>query len=167
MHVFSSKNINSTRVLVINPDEWDRGLVKSMIFLMRIVNRKLVIVEIMAAAICRPFSTYSFLKIYWHSCCMDGSEKLNRLLLQKHVTNVWLVEVLAYVYDGIVIWSQLTELTLMKMLHNDTSVVQMAINTKMMIIAKVTLKILLHIPISRLSQLIYSGSLTLSLIIRS
>jgi tRNA isopentenyl-2-thiomethyl-A-37 hydroxylase MiaE len=141
--------------------------VKSIIFLLRIVKMKLVTVEMTAAAIWSPFYIYNFLKICTQSCWIDGSEKSNRLLLQKHVICVWLVVLLAYANVGIVTPSQLVELTLMKILHIDTKVEQTAINTKIMMIAKITRNILLQTSRSRLSQLIYSGSLTLSLITRN
>ena len=58
-----NRKMKRTRVLVTKLEEKDFGLVKSTTFLMIIENKAFVTVEMTAAAIWSPFSTYSFLKI--------------------------------------------------------------------------------------------------------
>lgn len=149
-------------VFVISELENERGLVKSTIF--RIMNEKmaLVMIEIRAAAICRPFSTYSFWKISLHSSWIDESPKFSRLLLQKQVFSVEFDVVLATVKVILGTPSQLVELTLMKILQSDTSVEHTAMKTTMIIIATVIRINRLQELTSILSQLISSGSLTFS-----
>jgi len=80
--------------------------------------------------------------------------KLKRLLLQKHVTYVELEVLYACVVVRVGTPLQLTEFTLMKMLHSETSVEQIAMNATMMMKANRILVNLLHAPTSRLYQLI-------------
>jgi hypothetical protein len=61
--VLRRRNRKRTRVLVIRELEKDLGLVKFMMERIMREKRALVRVEITAAAICRPFYTYSFLNI--------------------------------------------------------------------------------------------------------
>lgn len=51
------KKMKSTIVLLMRAELCDLGLVNSMTFLTMMENRALVMVEMMAATICSPFST--------------------------------------------------------------------------------------------------------------
>ena len=78
-----------------------------------------------------------------------------------------LVVVEAILYVTPVTPEQFIAFVLIKILHNATSVEEIAKNTIITINAIIILKNLLNIPISKLSQLIYYGAGTFSFLILS
>jgi hypothetical protein len=105
------------------------------------------------------------LKISLQSCWTSWFQKLKSSLLQKHVTTFVSVDVLATVKVVSSKPEQFIAFDWMKILQRATNVEQTIMKRSMIKIAKRTLEILLHQVISKLSQLIYYGSVTLEFFI--
>ena len=131
------------------------GLVKATILSNRIPKIKLEIDEIAAATICNKFYIYNVVKIYLQTYWIFWSQKLKSSLLQKHVFTFGSDVVLATLNYMASIPAQLTALVWMKILHRATRVEQITIKSRIIKIANITLDILLHHVISKLSQFIY------------